>query len=90
MAEINQKWRDLFGSEVEYIFRLGSCFNDPEQKKAFWETVKEKKTIDSRWSIYDMFPTTENARERAAKKCCEFVKSLRIPRRDEEDDMGKT
>lgn len=73
MKEINQKWRDLFGSEVEYIFRLGSCFSDPEQKKAFWETVRDKKLADPKWSIYEMFPTTVNAKEKARNECCQSV-----------------
>lgn len=74
-----EKWSEIFGSEWEYICRLGKCFSDPEEKKAFWEMVKSKKLGDPAYSIYRDFPIAENATKKALRDCCDFVFGLRRP-----------
>ena len=49
-------WPERFGDEWEWIKRLGSSMHDPEQKKAFWETIKSKKELDPSYSVYVDFP----------------------------------
>ncbi len=80
---MRNKWADMFGSEFEYICKLGSCFSDPEEKKAFWEMVKNKKTADPRYSIYTDFPREHCATKRAMKECVEYIKGLRKPKQEE-------
>lgn len=80
---MSNKWSDLFGSEWNYVCRLGSCLHDPEAKRAFWETVKAKKLGNKNYSIYDDYPMSENATRRAMHDCCEFVRRLRKPKEEE-------
>lgn len=80
---MNNRWEDLFGSEWEYIKKLGSCFHDPEEKKAFWEMVKGKKLADSQYSIYSDFPRDESATKKAMRECCGYVFGLRKLKREE-------
>lgn len=77
------KWRAEFGSETDYIIRLWSCFSDPEQQSGFLEALRDKKKRDPGYSIYADYPTSENARERAARECFEYVKGLRRPKEEE-------
>lgn len=77
MGGANSKWSEIFGAEWPYIKRLGSCFVDPEEKKAFWDHVKSAKEKNPRWSIYDEFPQEKNAVKRAMQECCDFVRGLR-------------
>ena len=49
-------WKEQFGTEWDYLIRIGSSIIDPEEKKAFWETVKAKKLDDPAYSIYTDFP----------------------------------
>lgn len=77
------KWRDLFGAEWEYVVKLGSCFSDPEQKREFWEAVREKKMADQNYSIYSDFPRSVCATKKAMHECCDFVAGLRRPKEEE-------
>jgi len=52
-------WSEIFGPEWEWIQKLGASMKDPEEKKAFWEAVKQKKTDDPSYSIYSDFPREE-------------------------------
>lgn len=81
-----QKWKDLFGSEYTYIMKLGACLQDPEEKKAFWETVKEKKNKDPKYSIYDDYPPAECATKRAMRECMKAVSSMAVPKVKESVD----
>jgi hypothetical protein len=74
---MRDKWKDLFGSEWEWVQKLGKAIIDPEEKKAFWDTVREKKLTNPGYSIYQDFPRSENATARAREECVEFVRSLR-------------
>ena len=76
MKEINKNLRDLFGSEAEYVARLGKCFIDPEEKKAFWETIREKKKANPAYSIYTDFPPV-NGTDAGLKICGEILEMLR-------------
>lgn len=50
-------WASLFGPEEwNWVKRLGSAMKDPEEKRAFWETVKSKKLADPAYSIFTDFP----------------------------------
>jgi hypothetical protein len=77
MGGANSKWAEIFGAEWPYIVRLGKCFADPEEKKAFWDTVKSKKEADPKYSIYWDYPQEKNSVKRAMQECCDFVKGLR-------------
>lgn len=84
MAE--NKWAAIFGSDWSYILTLGAAIVDPEEKKAFWDGIKEAKQRDANWSIYDWFPKSESATKKAMRECCEHIKSLqKLPEvKDEE------
>jgi hypothetical protein len=83
---MNTKWYDLFGSEFEYIKKLGNALHDPEQKREFWEMVKAQKLADKNYSIYQDFPVEEkDPKMKAMRDCCEFVRGLRIPKPKDED-----
>lgn len=85
---MGDKWSELFGSEWDWVKKLGACFSDPEEKKAFWETVKDKKLADPAYSVYTDFPREQNATKRAMNECFEFVKGLRrIEGRDSEGEL---
>lgn len=77
------RWKDLFGSEWEYILKLGSAITDPNDKKEFWENVKARKLEDPRFSIYTLFPRSESATRKAMRECCEHVKNLQRLKREE-------
>jgi hypothetical protein len=49
-------WKELFGEEWDYVVRLGSAIHDPEEKRAFWESLKEHKLADPAFSVYTLFP----------------------------------
>lgn len=54
---MQKRWAELFGTEEwSWIVKLGSSFTDPEQKKAFWDTAKDKKLADPNYSIFTDFP----------------------------------
>lgn len=59
MADPWVRWREVFGSETEYIIKLWSCFSDPKEKEEFLNTIRERKKANPRWSIYDDFPKTK-------------------------------
>ena len=82
-------WKELFGDEWDYIVRLGSAMTDPEEKKAFWEVVKQKKLADPDYSIYSDFPKcsdepvmSENAR--MAVSYCQKILSILSGKENEE------
>lgn len=74
---MNNKWSDVFGSEWPYIERLGRAISDPDDKKVFWENIKSRKQADPSFSIYELFPRSENATKRAMDECCKSVFSRR-------------
>lgn len=61
------KWAELFGSEWDYVQKLGRCFLDEDAKRGFWDTVREKKLASQAYSIYDDFPPGSNAAKLADK-----------------------
>lgn len=60
--------------------RLDSAITDPHDKKEFWENIKRLKSENPRFSIYNLFPRSENATKRAMNECCEavFSKTVKI------------
>lgn len=70
-----QNWRERFGTEWDYVVRLGSAMNNPEEKKAFWEMVKEKKQANENYSIYSDFPIAKG--EAGMRICGEILEMLR-------------
>ena len=70
-------WREIWGSEWEYVHRLGSAIHDPKEKRNFWETIKRKKEANPNFSIYELYPRSTNSKVRAMEECCQFVFSLR-------------
>jgi hypothetical protein len=78
-GDMGEKWSEVFGSEWEYITRLGAAISDPHDKKEFWENIKARKLADPHFSIYSLFPRSENATKRAMEECCSYVKSLQRP-----------
>lgn len=78
-------WSELFGNEWEYIKRLGASISDPDEKKVFWENVKQRKLEDPNFSIYSLFPKTEEKQEEpmsekgamAKRYCGEILEVLR-------------
>lgn len=81
---MSQEWKDRWGSEWEYVSKLGSAIHDPHAKREFWENIKRLKTEDPAFSIYTLFPRNECAKKKAMRDCCDFVRSLRRPEKDEE------
>lgn len=79
MSSKLNEWKEMFGSEWEWVVKLGSCFSDPEEKKSFWETVKAKKLADPSYSVYSDFPREPSANKKAMRECCDFVFGLRQP-----------
>lgn len=80
---MGENWEAIWGSEWPYLKRLGSAITDPHDKKEFWENVKARKLADASFSIYSLFPRSENATARAREDCCEYVKSLRRLKEEE-------
>lgn len=77
-------WKQIWGSEWEYVKRLGSAISDPEQKKDFWENIKSLKEADPKFSIYSLFPRSDTPTDRARNECVDFVRSLiRAPEKKE-------
>lgn len=76
-------WAELFGSEWERIKRYGSAIVNPDDKKVFWDSIKEAKKQDPHWSFDSISPSKRTATERARDSCCEFVKSLRKLKEEE-------
>lgn len=73
---MSQKWRELFGhEEFEWISKLGASYTDPEQKKAFWETLRDKKTQDPHYSVFTDFP--REPLTGGAKVCSEVIEMLK-------------
>lgn len=70
-------WAAIFAADWPRICEIGKCLHDPEEKKAFWDTVLEKKRSNPRWSIYDDYPTSESTKERAMRECVNHIRSLR-------------
>jgi len=65
----SDKWADLFGSEWPWVQRLGKAISDPEEKRVFWETVRDKKLADPSYSMYEDFPMADSSgRKRIAMK----------------------
>lgn len=81
MQDKEQKWKELFGSEFDYIKRLGAAISDPHDKREFWENVKAKKEANSSYSIYDDFPKAEVSRKRIAQKYCGEILEMLKKRR---------
>lgn len=70
---MGENWAQRFGSEWEYVVRLGSAIMDPEEKKAFWESIKAKKEANPKYSIYSDFPVSESEKKRAMKRCMDHM-----------------
>lgn len=87
---MNNKWEDIWGSEWLYVKKLGSAITDPHDKKEFWENIKARKLADPSFSIYTLFPRSENATKRAMEDCIGFVKSLRQLKEEEPHDKEES
>jgi len=83
MGNVNQDWKDRWGSEWEYVCKLGSAIHDPHAKREFWENIKQLKTENPAFSIYTLFPRSECATKKAMHECMDFVNSLRKPKEEE-------
>lgn len=52
-----QEWRSLFDKEeLEHFLKLGAAMHDPEEKKAFFDSVIESKRADPNWNLFTFFP----------------------------------
>lgn len=72
-------WPEIFGPEEwAWIKRLGSSISDPEEKKSFWETVRDKKLADPGYSVFTDFPKeiVEVKQTVAQKYCAEILTML--------------
>ena len=75
---MTHRWSETFGKEAwEWIVKLGNSFSDPEQKKDFWETVKNKKLADASYDVFADFPrdpvvddSGDSPKAKLAKKYC--------------------
>jgi hypothetical protein len=74
---MTNRWAEIFGADWPYIRTLGAAIKDPEEKKAFWDGVREAKEKDPKWSIYDCFPISESATKRAMRECVNHIRSLK-------------
>lgn len=72
-------WAELFGSEWERIKRHGSAIVDADDKKVFWDVIREAKKNDPHWSFESIQPTKRSATEKAMHECCDHIKSLKRP-----------
>jgi hypothetical protein len=87
----NNKWKDIWGSEWDYVERLGRAIIDPEEKKTFWENIKRLKEEDPAFSIYSLFPASESATRRAMNDCLESVRRLYSqPKKEERVEEKRT
>lgn len=84
------RWADTFGSEFSYICKLGGCLADPEEKKAFWETVKAKKLADRSWSIYQDYPRPEGSIKRAMQECVGSILKRKILHEEKPEAKAQT
>lgn len=49
--------RKLFtADEWQWFVKIGGSYSDPEQKKVFFEAIKEKKLADANYSLFTDFP----------------------------------
>lgn len=77
---MKHKDRHLFKSdEWEWFLKLGSL-KDPEEKKAFYDTVMEKKRVSSRYSLFDDFP--KDNKQECLKICGEILEMLKHGKRN--------
>lgn len=78
---MGDKWKNYFGAkEWEIIQKLMGSFTDPEQKKSFVYSCREKKEANPMYSILEDFPDMrgeETKTDMARRECIEFVKKLR-------------
>lgn len=74
---INKYQRFFGGAEWEVISKLGNSYSDPEQKKAFWNHVREAKEKDPRWSIFDSFPDMRGEETKTMQAMREAVESVK-------------
>lgn len=49
-------WPAIFGDEWDRVQKLGKSLHDPEEKRAFWETVREKKLANPQYRLEHDFP----------------------------------
>lgn len=74
---MGENWKERFGSEWPYIMKLGAAISDPHDKREFWENIKARKMADESFSIYELFPVSETATEKAKRGFFEAVKRFR-------------
>ena len=70
-------WSQVFSAaEWRWIKKLGGAFTDPEQKREFWNTVREKKEADPSYSVFTDFPQSHDDVDFGIKVCQEILKML--------------
>ena len=81
-------WQSVFGKEEwEFIKRLAGSMHDPDEKKAFWETLRTKKEADPSYSIFTDFGRVDTVAEEkktltekqamAVRYCTAILETLR-------------
>lgn len=54
--------RKMFSAaEWEWFLKIGASYSDPEQKKVFFEAIKEKKLENPNYSLFSDFPKSGSA-----------------------------
>ena len=58
--------RKLFSAdEWEWFCKIGASYSDPEQKKVFFEAIKEKKMENPNYSLFSDFPKASGSADSA-------------------------
>src|ERR1700677_3305264 len=84
------KHRHLFSqAEWQWVLKIGSALHDPEDKKAFWITLIQKKEADPLYSPFQDFPAELEELKKDPKNfpgadvCAEILSMLNVHRKEE-------
>jgi hypothetical protein len=78
------KFRHLFKADEWVLFlKLGGGMTDPEEKRAFFETILEKKHVSSRYSLFDDFPRDQTEGKRIAGEILAQVAEINAKKQKE-------
>jgi len=72
MSRIRNKPDSFSLEEWHWALLLGKRTSDPEEEKAFWDALMEKKEKDPKYSIFSDFPKG-NEHKTEAQRCAEEI-----------------
>ena len=68
-------------SEWAFVERFAQSLHDPEEKRQFWEGIKEKKLSVPGYCVFEDFPQEENQAQNIALKYCREIREMLMGRK---------